>query len=154
MGLAGEGEILGRITRWLVHLARHHRSVRLRDISPSSQAWCGPLLFSRVSVAESMSTQIREKVCSKRCCRIWPVVIDCIRRGLEDVLLACKSCAWRVHQNFFSMCLPIEDVETIDRCFASVLSTWRGIIICTWQAVIPFSERVTLDIVHQAARYG
>lgn len=52
------------------------------------------------------------------------------------------------------MCLPIEDVETIDRCFASVLSTWRGIIICTWQAVIPFSERVTLDIIHQAARYG
>jgi len=52
MGLAGEGEILGRITRWLVHLAWHHRNVQLRHISPSSQAWSSPLLF-RTSLAQN-----------------------------------------------------------------------------------------------------
>lgn len=63
MGLAGEGEILGRITRWLVHLARHHRSVRLRDISPSSQAWCGPLLcFARLCGRKHVNTNKREGV--------------------------------------------------------------------------------------------
>ena len=27
MGVAGEGEILGRITRWLIHLAWHHHNL-------------------------------------------------------------------------------------------------------------------------------
>ena len=87
-------------------------------------------------------------------------MIDCIRMGLQDVLLACNTCTWRVHQDFFAVCLPIEDAETNDRCsasLASVLSTWRGTALSSApskRSSLFQKLRVTLAIVRQAARYG
>lgn len=48
MGLADEGEILGRITRWLVHLAWHHHNLQLRNISPSYRPGPVDCFFARL----------------------------------------------------------------------------------------------------------
>lgn len=96
-------------------------------------------------------------MCSKRSCRNCPVVINCIRMALQDVLPACNTCTWHVRQDFLAVCLPIEDVETIDRCFASVLSKRRGMALSSARSKRLFlfqKLRITLDTVHQAARYG